>query len=148
MRTAAALSAAATVLAPAAAACSGSSGGGRTPTPAASATSRTPDTTVAVTVASYSVAPDRSSVKAGVIRFIATNTASDSRHQFVVLKFGNDGSLSKAAEIAAMSAQSGGTITLEAARGSYQLACLIKKGENGSPVDHYQQGMHADFKVE
>jgi uncharacterized cupredoxin-like copper-binding protein len=165
MRTAAAFSVAATVLA-LAAACS--SGGGRAPTPGgatvtpqpsavteiapptpgAAATSRTPDATVAVTLASYSVAPDRSSVKAGVIRFIATNTASDSKHQFVVLKFGGDGSLSKAGEIAAMNPQSGGTITLELARGSYQLACLIKKGEDGSAIDHYQQGMRADFKVE
>jgi hypothetical protein len=32
--------------------------------------------------------------------------------------------------------------------GAYRLACLITKGESGSEVDHYQQGMYTDFRVE
>jgi uncharacterized cupredoxin-like copper-binding protein len=106
-----------------------------------------PDTTVAVTLVDYSVAPDKTSVKAGVIRFIATNGGQEV-HQLVVLRRGADGSLEKIDEIPAIDPGKGATLSLDLQPGSYVLADQIAKGEDGSPVDHYQAGMHADFTVE
>ena len=36
---------------------------------------------------------------------------------------------------------------LDLPAGKYQLACLIAKGQAGSAVDHYQQGMVVPFEV-
>jgi uncharacterized cupredoxin-like copper-binding protein len=145
-------------------ACSGGGGGSATPTiapgsptavpptpvptqPATPYVLQQPDATVAVALVDYSVTPDKTSVKAGVIRFIATNAAQQV-HQLVVLRRGADGSLEKVDEIPAIDPGKGATLSLHLSPGSYVLACLIAKGENGSAVDHYQSGMHTDFTVQ
>jgi uncharacterized cupredoxin-like copper-binding protein len=106
-----------------------------------------PDATVAVALVDYSVTPDKTSVKSGVIRFIATNAAQQV-HELAVLRRKDDGSLEKVDEIEGIEPGKGGTLSLDLAPGSYVLACLIAKGENGSAVDHYQSGMHTDFTVQ
>jgi uncharacterized cupredoxin-like copper-binding protein len=112
------------------------------------ATLRQPDATVAVTLADYTVTTDKASVKAGAIRFIATNASSDQTHELYVMRRKTDGTLEKIDEVESIQPAHGGTLTLDLKPGSYVLACLIAKGENGSPVDHYQQGMHTNFTVE
>lgn len=107
-----------------------------------------PDVTVAVALASYSVTPDKTSVKAGTIRFVATNTSPQQVHEFAVLRLGSDGSLDKVDEIDGIDPEQAQTLTLDLTPGSYQLACLIAPGEHGSAVDHYQQGMHTSFAVQ
>lgn len=108
-----------------------------------------PDTTVAVTLVDYMVAADKTSVKAGAIRFIATNASAGSVHELAVLKVKPDGSFDTVGEIEAIDPQQGGTVTVDLKEpGAYQLACLIAAGESGSAVDHYQQGMHIAFTVE
>lgn len=107
-----------------------------------------PDVTIAVTLADYTVTPDKPSVKAGVIRFIATNVSTDQAHELAVMRVKDDGSMEKVDELEGMAPGQGGALTVELTPGKYQLACLITKGESGSTTDHYQQGMHTDFTVE
>lgn len=107
-----------------------------------------PDTSVAVGLVSYSVTPDKTSVKAGTIRFIATNTSKTDVHELALLRVGDDGSLDNVEEIEDIEPEASGSFTVDLTPGSYQLACLIAPGEAGSTVDHYKQGMHTDFKVE
>jgi uncharacterized cupredoxin-like copper-binding protein len=109
---------------------------------------RQPDVTVTATLADYTVTTDNDSAQAGLIRFIATNAASDQTHELVVLQRGADGALKLIGEVESIEPAHGGTLTLDLKPGSYVLACLIAKGENNSPVDHYQQGMREDFTIE
>jgi plastocyanin len=118
------------------------------PTQGAASSQKQPDTTVAVGLASYTVTPDKTSVKAGTIRFIATNTSKDAVHELAVLKVNDDGSFENMGEIEDLGPEQGGTVMLDLKPGAYRLACLITKGESGSEVDHYQQGMYTDFRVE
>jgi len=118
------------------------------PTQTAASSQKQPDTTVAVGLASYTVTPDKTSVKAGAIRFIATNTSTDAVHELAVLKIKDDGSFENMGEIEDIDPEQGGSAVLDLAPGAYRLACLIAPGEAGSQVDHYQQGMHTDFRVE
>ena len=104
-------------------------------------------TTVAVSLVEYTVTPDKTSVKAGKIKFIATNISKSQQHELAVLKIKADGSFDKAGEIEAIAPEQGGAIDLDLQPGAYRLACLIVPGEAGSTVDHYQQGMHVDFTV-
>ncbi len=87
-------------------------------------------------------------MKAGPIRFIATNTAPQQVHEFAVLRMGSDGSLDKVDEIEGIDPEQAQTLTLDLTPGAYQLACLIAPGEHGSTVDHYQQRMHTSFEVQ
>ncbi len=116
--------------------------------PATAANQKQPDTSVAVGLSSYVVTPDKTSVKAGTIRFIATNTSKDAVHELVVLKINGDASFDNLGEVEALPPEQGGTVTLDLKPGAYRLACLIARGESGSEVDHYQQGMHTGFTVE
>jgi len=115
--------------------------------PQTPATLRQPDATVAATLADYTVTTDKTSVKAGVIRFIATNASDDQQHELAVMRKNPDGTLGMIDEVEAIEPAHGGTLTLDLQPGGYVLACFIAKGESGSPVDHYQQGMHTDFAV-
>lgn len=118
------------------------------PVAAAPTAASTPSaTSVAVTLAEYSVTADKPSVTAGKIRFIATNVSSAEVHELYVLKAKPDGTFDKLGEIPAIAPQKGGSIELDLAPGAYTLACLIVPGEAGSTVDHYQQGMHTPFTV-
>ena len=116
-------------------------------TPVAASTTEGGGTTVAVSLLEYSVTPDKASVKAGPVRFIATNVSKTQVHELAVLKVQPDGSFQNVGEIEDIPAGQGGAIQLDLAAGAYQLACLIVPGEAGSTTDHYQQGMHIDFNV-
>ena len=107
-----------------------------------------PDTTVAVGMGDYTMTPDKTSVKAGAIRFIVTNTSKEESHELAVLKVKDDGSFDNEGEVEPIGPAEGGAVTLDLEPGAYKLACLVTKGELGSTVDHYQQGMHTDFRVE
>ena len=105
------------------------------------------DSTVNVTLADYTVTPDATSVKAGSIRFVATNASSDAVHELYVLKVKDNGSLESLTEIETIGPKQSGSAVLDLAPGTYRLACFIVPGEAGSKVDHYQMGMHADITV-
>jgi uncharacterized cupredoxin-like copper-binding protein len=119
-----------------------------TPAVDATATSADTDTTVGVTLVEYTVTPDKPTVKAGTILFIATNVSQSEVHELAVLKVKPDGSFDNLAEVKGIEPQKGGAVTLDLAPGAYVLACLIAPGESGSTVDHYQQGMHTAFTVQ
>ncbi len=107
-----------------------------------------PDTTIAVGLDDFTVTPDKMSVKAGAIRFIATNISKDAVHELAVLKIKSNGSFEIMGEIEDIAAEQGGSLVLDLTPGAYKLACLIAPGEAGSQVNHYQQGMHTDITVE
>jgi uncharacterized cupredoxin-like copper-binding protein/plastocyanin len=106
------------------------------------------DDTVDVGLKEWTVTPDKDEVKAGKIKFVASNNSTSMTHELVVLKKKDDGSLDPVGEIEDISPGQGGEIILDLPPGSYQLACLIVPGEAGSTVDHYKQGMHTDFTVD
>lgn len=106
------------------------------------------DTTVTVALAEYSVTPDKASVTAGKIRFVATNDSKSEVHELAVLKTKDDGTFENMGEIEDIEAGQGGAVVLDLKPGSYQLACLIAPGEAGSVLDHYQQGMYTAFTVQ
>ncbi|TAK63036.1 MAG: hypothetical protein EPO22_06925 [Dehalococcoidia bacterium] len=106
------------------------------------------DATLNVTLADYTVTPDATSVKAGAIRFIATNVSTDAVHELYVLKVKDNGSLESLGEIESIGPKQNGSMVLDLSPGKYRLACFIVPGEAGSKVDHYQKGMHTDITVE
>jgi uncharacterized cupredoxin-like copper-binding protein len=106
------------------------------------------DTSVAVTLAGYSVTPERPSVSAGKIRFIATNVNTEGVHELAVLKTKPNGAFDIVGEIEGIEPQHAGSAVLDLAPGTYVLACLIAIGEAGSTVDHYREGMHSTFTVQ
>ena len=105
------------------------------------------DDTVTVGLIEFAVTPDKTSVKAGAIRFVAENTSEDQVHELAVLKKLEDGSLGNEGEIEDIAAGDGGEVILDLEPGDYELACLIVPGEAGSTFDHYEEGMHTDFTV-
>ena len=104
------------------------------------------DSTVTVNLGEYTVEPDSSSVEAGKIQFVAENTGQEI-HELYVLKVKENG-YDVVGEIENVAPGESGAMTLEVVAGDYRLACLIAPGEAGSTVDHFQEGMHTDFRVE
>lgn len=97
----------------------------QTSTPAAGATPKTPDVTVAVRLADFTVTPDRSSVPAGTIRFNATNAGPAYEHELVLHRVNPDGSgdlIGKAGDIHTGESKS---LTADLTPGTYRLACFI-----------------------
>ncbi len=109
--------------------------------------SGTPSASIAVTLVEYSVTPDKASVPADTIRFTATNASASQVHELAVLKVKDDGSYDNLGEVEDIDPGKGGSVTIDMQPGAYVLACLIAKGEEGSEVDHFQQGMHTPFTV-
>lgn len=105
------------------------------------------DATVKVTLADYTVTPDATSLKAGAIRFDVTNVSTDAVHEMEVLRFKSATSFEPIGEVEILKPGESGSVTLDLEPGTYRLACLVTKGEQGSTIDHYQAGMHADITV-
>jgi uncharacterized cupredoxin-like copper-binding protein len=122
--------------------------GGGTEAPAPGGMAGPASDTVAVGLTEYVVTPGKADVKAGKIKFVATNTSASMTHELAVLKKKDDGTFENAGEIEDIAPGNGGEIILDLAPGSYELACLIVPGEAGSTVDHYKSGMHTMFTVE
>lgn len=108
---------------------------------------REPDTVIAVTLLEYSVSPEQDAVPAGRVRFIATNVSREQAHQLNVLRILPDGSFATMGGTGDIAPGQGGSVTVDLSPGAYQLACLIARGDAGSDVDHYQQGMFVPFTV-
>ncbi|MSP23066.1 MAG: hypothetical protein EXR66_08720 [Dehalococcoidia bacterium] len=125
-----------------AAACSSDSEEG-----AAFATKKAPTDTVVVHLTSYAVRADKASVVAGPIKFSAVNDTTSDVHELAVLRLRDDGTRQNGGESEDLKPGASGAIVLDLPRGKYELACLIAPGEEGSKVDHYQEGMHIEFEV-
>ena len=113
------------------------------PTPDSSATE-----VVYVELFDYVIDPQRASVAAGRIQFIAENRSDSEVHEVAVLQVHEDGSMSNKGEIENVPPGAGGSLTVDLTPGEYELACLIAEGEFNSPADHYQEGMRIRFAVE
>jgi uncharacterized cupredoxin-like copper-binding protein len=107
-----------------------------------------PDTTLAVSLADYTVTLSETTVQTGRVMFIATNVSSGQAHELNILQLQPDGSFQNEGGIAPMAPQQGGSVLANLRAGTYRIACMIQIGEQGSTVDHYQQGMWADLVVE
>ncbi len=107
------------------------------------------DDTVKVRLLEFSETPDKTSVKAGRIEFVAENASTSMVHELAVIKLRGDGTFEGiVGEIEDVQPGRAGAIRLDLGPGRYQLACLMAAGEAGSPVDHYKAGMHSPFVVE
>ena len=107
-----------------------------------------PDATVDVSLSSYKVEADTTTVKAGKVKFTAINTESKDVHELAVLKVNGPDNFTNLGEVEDIDPGKGGDVTIDLESGEYLLACLIAPGEAGSTVDHFQQGMRLAFTVE
>lgn len=121
--------------------------GDTTPEAQASTALGSADDTVEVGLIEYAVSSDKSSVKAGKIKFVAENTSKSQVHELAVLRKMDDGQFDNEGEIEDIGAGEGGEVILDLEPGDYELACLIAAGEAGSTVDHYEEGMKIPFTV-
>ncbi len=111
------------------------------------ATTKAPTDTVTVRLTSYVVAPDKPSVAAGPVKFVATNASPEHVHELAVLRIKDDRTLQNGGEIEDLKPNTAGEIVLDLPKGKYELACLLAAGEEGSTVDHYKEGMKVAFEV-
>jgi uncharacterized cupredoxin-like copper-binding protein len=118
-------------------------------------------TTVNVTLAEFSVAPDKTEVPAGSVTFQVTNNGPDDVHEFVVIKTDLDagslptdstGAVDESAgdmevidEIEDIAVGSSETLTVDLEAGSYVLICNIYDADEQEA--HYSEGMRAAFTV-
>jgi uncharacterized cupredoxin-like copper-binding protein len=114
---------------------------------AATATAGQAETTVAVTLAEYSVTASETEIPAGRIRFVATNTSARMSHELNVLRLATDRSFERLAGAGPIARQDGASLEVELEPGTYRLACQIVAGEADNAVDHYQQGMWTDVTI-
>lgn len=105
-----------------------------------------PAATVEVALKEFAVNPSVSEVPAGKIRFVATNQGT-MVHELAVLSTTAEGSKHEVAEAEGIKVGQKAQFTAKLKPGRYELACLVAPGEQGSTVDHYQQGMHTAFTV-
>ncbi len=110
-------------------------------------TSKAPSATVAVDLDSFTVRADQSAVRSGPIKFVTRNVHPTDIHELAVLRVRDDGTKQNAGEVEDLKGATSGEILLDLPAGRYELACLIAKGEAGSTVDHYAEGMHVPFEV-
>ncbi len=107
-----------------------------------------PDEGVDVRLSSFKVEADKTTVKAGKVKFTATNTEPTDVHELAVLKVNGPDNFKNLGEVEDIEPGKGGDVTIDLEPGEYLLACLIAPGEAGSTVDHFQQGMKLAFTVE
>lgn len=95
-----------------------------------------------VDLTEWSVSPNKESVPAGVIQFIADNTGGDT-HELVIIKDGE-----ALSEIAGLRSGHVEALRIRLDPGEYELACLIVESHpDGTKEDHYKLGMHTKFEV-
>lgn len=105
-------------------------------------------TPVTVELSNYVVKPGVASVKAGTVKFTAINREASEVHELAVLRVNGPDNYSNLGEVEDIDPGGRGDVTLKLDRGDYLLACLIGEGEYNSKVDHFQEGMTIEFKVE
>jgi uncharacterized cupredoxin-like copper-binding protein len=117
--------------------------------------------TVNVTLAEFSVTPDKTEIAAGSVTFEVSNTGPDDVHEFVIIKtdlppgslpVDSTGAVDEAAgdmevidEIEDIAVGSSETLTVDLAAGSYVLICNIY--DDAEKEAHYSEGMRAAFTV-
>jgi uncharacterized cupredoxin-like copper-binding protein len=106
------------------------------------------DDTVTVELTEYEVSAGKLTVESGNIEFKAVNASEDQVHELAVLEVRGAGGFDVIGEIEDMPPGARGSVRLKLEAGSYELACLIVPGEEGSTTDHYAEGMHTAFTVE
>jgi hypothetical protein len=104
--------------------------------------------TLGVSLADFTISPSATVLTPGQHNIVATNTSQTEEHDLHVLSLQPDGSFSPIASIPPIPPQEGGAVLVNLLRGTYRLACQIGIGQEGSEVDHYQQGMWVDVLVE
>ena len=128
---------------------------------AAGASAGAGGSTVNVTLAEFSVTPDKTEVPAGSVTFEVTNNGPADVHEFVIVKTDLDagalpvdsngmveeagGGMEVIDEIEDIPVGSSETLTVDLAAGSYVLLCNIYTAEENEA--HYAEGMRAAFMV-
>lgn len=107
-----------------------------------------PESKVNVSLSSFVVQADVTTVAAGKTEFTAKNTEQKDIHELAVLRVKDDGSYENLGEVEDIDPGKGGSVTIDLKAGKYLLACLIAAGEAGSTEDHFAKGMRLDFTVE
>ncbi len=106
-----------------------------------------PSASVDVDLSEWSVKSSLSEVNAGTIKVTGHNKGTQT-HEIALLSVGPDGQKHEVEDHEGIKPGTDGSFTAKNLKpGKYELACLIAPGEEGSTVDHYQQGMHTEFIV-
>jgi uncharacterized cupredoxin-like copper-binding protein len=134
-------------------------------TPAASETTTSAESHVAVTLQEFAVSADPASVPAGPVTFDVTNDGPDDMHEFVVistdlgpteLPTDKDGAVVENGEgievvdeIEDIPVGESPTLSVDLDAGSYVLICnILQKEPDGTLEAHYSVGMRTGFTVE
>jgi uncharacterized cupredoxin-like copper-binding protein len=101
-----------------------------------------------VDLTEWAVRPSTTTVAPGRVRVVVHNrSAAGMVHELEVLAVRPDGQKDPIDEVEDVAPGASKSFTVKLQPGTYELACLIAAGESGSPVDHYQAGMHATLTV-
>jgi uncharacterized cupredoxin-like copper-binding protein len=124
--------------------------GGQDPSPAADGgpSTRPVSDSIEVRLVEYSVDTSGQPVKAGAIRFAASNISTSQVHELAVMRQKAEGAFEILGEIEDLEPGSRGELILDLEPGRYTLACLIVPGEAGSTIDHFKAGMSTALVVE
>jgi uncharacterized cupredoxin-like copper-binding protein len=113
-----------------------------------------PNGAILVRLSNWTIDPSKSSVKAGEITFRAVHDMHDMHsdgegktHELVVARKNKDGTFDIVGEAEDIGVGERKDLTLQLAKGDYELQCNILEKVNGKDVSHYQKGMHKKFVV-
>ncbi len=105
------------------------------------------DRTIDVELNEWMVKPETMETQGGRIRFVARNVSTTLVHELAVVSVSAKGDKKEIADVEGLKPGETGELVVALKAGSYQLACLIAKGQENSPEDHYQKGMYTAFTV-
>lgn len=116
---------------------------------------------VNVTLGEWTVTPDKTTVKAGQVYFLADNQGPEDPHELVIIRTDlepgqlpvvegrvPEDQVDFIGEIEAFSPGTQAAHTFELAPGNYALVCNIAEMEGGALESHYQMGMYTRLVVE
>ena len=113
-----------------------------------------PNGAILVRLSNWTMDPTKTSIKAGEVTFRAVhdmhamhNNGEGKTHELVVARKNNDGTFELVGRVEDIGVGERKDLTLQLAKGEYELQCNIVEELNGKSVSHYKNGMHTKFTV-
>ncbi len=113
-----------------------------------------PNGAILVRLSNWTIDSAKSSTKAGEVTFRAVHDMHDmhtngegTTHELVVARKNADGTFDVVGEAEKIGVGEHKDLTLQLAKGEYELQCNVVEELNGTTVSHYKNGMHTKFKV-
>ena len=113
-----------------------------------------PNGAILVRLSNWTIDPSKNSVKAGEVTFRAVHDAhamhsngEGKTHELVVARKNSDGSFEIVGEAEDIGVGERKDLTVQLAKGEYELQCNVVEELSGKAVSHYKNGMHTKFTV-